>query len=227
MADNDIPQCTDVLVIGAGPGGYAAAFEAAKLGLDVTLVNDEAEPGGVCLRRGCIPSKTLLHLTELVHAADAAGTFGLTFDAPKVDLDTIRDRKNKVIDQLTGGVAQLCKQRGVRLLQARATFEDRKRVKLAGEQSGQLGFGAAIIVTGSRPTALPGIDFSDRFMSSTEALELADIPESLLVIGGGYIGLEMGAPAEDMALSIHPHPTLTETLGEGAELFTGPATHYG
>lgn len=102
MTDS-VPEHTDVLVIGAGPGGYAAAFEAARLGLDVTLVNDEAEPGGVCLRRGCIPSKTLLHLTELTHAAHAAGDFGLQFEPPRVDLDRIRERKDNVIGQLTGG----------------------------------------------------------------------------------------------------------------------------
>lgn len=191
MTDS-VPKRTDVLVIGAGPGGYAAAFEAARLGLDVTLVNDEAEPGGVCLRRGCIPSKTLLHLTELTHAADAAADFGLTFEPPSVDLDTVRKRKDKVINQLTGGVSQLCEQRGVRLVQARARFADGKHVQLSGEHSGQLAFNHAIVATGSRPTALPGIEFGGRVMSSTEALELPDIPESLLVIGGGYIGLEMG-----------------------------------
>lgn len=192
MADNELPEHTDVVIIGAGPGGYAAAFEAARLGLNVTLVNDEDQPGGTCLRRGCIPSKTLLHLSELTHAANAAGAFGLKFKPPQIDLDAIRQRKNKVIKQLTGGVAQLCKQRGVRLVEARAQFEDDTHVQLSGEQSGQLAFEHAIIATGSRPAALPGVEFGERIMSSTEALELRDIPESLLVIGGGYIGLEMG-----------------------------------
>lgn len=186
------PKRTDVLVIGAGPGGYAAAFEAARLGLDVTLVNAEAEPGGVCLRRGCIPSKTLLHLTEVTHAADAASAFGLHFEPPRVELDTVRERKDRVIGQLTGGVRQLCKQRGVRLIQAHARFEDAKHVRLSGGQSGRLAFDHAIIATGSRPSVLPGIEFGGRVMSSTEALELPEVPDSLLVIGGGYIGLEMG-----------------------------------
>src|SRR5699024_948444 len=123
MTTNAIPERTDVLVIGAGPGGYAAAFEAVRLGLDVTLVSDEDQTGGACLRRGCIPSKTLLHLSELTHAADAAGVSGLKFKPPQVDLVAIRHHKDKVIRQLTGGVAQLCEQRGVRLLQARARFD--------------------------------------------------------------------------------------------------------
>lgn len=192
MADNEIPEHTQVLVIGAGPGGYAAAFEAARLGLDVTLVNDEDAPGGTCLRRGCIPSKTLLHLAELTHAANAAGAFGLKFKPPQVDLDAVRSRKNKVINQLTGGVSQLCQQRGVRLIQAYAQFEDATHVQLSGEQSGRMAFDHAIIATGSQPAALPDVAFGERIMSSTEALQLVDVPKSLLVIGGGYIGLEMG-----------------------------------
>ncbi|MDN5937396.1 MAG: dihydrolipoyl dehydrogenase [Salinisphaera sp.] len=188
----DLPDHAELLIIGAGPGGYAAAFEAARLGLDVTLVNDEDQPGGVCLRRGCIPSKTLLHLTELTHAAEAAAAFGLRFEPPRIDLDTIREQKNQVIAQLTGGVAQLCKQRGVRLIHARARFEDGKHVGLSGAQPGRLAFDHAIIATGSRPTPLPGVEFGGRVMSSTEALDLPDIPETLLVIGAGYIGLELG-----------------------------------
>ncbi|TBW49385.1 dihydrolipoyl dehydrogenase [Marinobacter halodurans] len=192
MTHNELPTRTEVLVIGAGPGGYAAAFEAARLGRDVTLVNEEDELGGVCLRRGCIPSKTLLHLSELVHATKAAASAGLTFESPRVELDRIREHKDSVIDQLTGGVAQLCRQRGVRVIRARATFEDNRTVRLEGDSNASLSFEHAIIATGSRPVPLPGTAFGGRIMSSKEALELEDIPDSLLVIGGGYIGLEMG-----------------------------------
>ncbi|HLQ85710.1 MAG TPA: dihydrolipoyl dehydrogenase [Salinisphaeraceae bacterium] len=191
MAD-ELPKSTDLLVIGGGPGGYAAAFEAAWLGLDVTLVNAEDALGGVCLRRGCIPSKTLLHLNELVHSAAAAADAGLSYEPPSVDLDTLREHKDKVIKQLTSGVAQLCRQRGVRVLQAQVSFIDAGHVQLDGPDSGRLAFTSAIIATGSRPVALPGMDFGARIMSSTEALELVDIPQTLLIIGGGYIGLELG-----------------------------------
>lgn len=192
MSSANQVEHTELLVIGAGPGGYAAAFEAVRLGLDVTLVNEEDALGGVCLRRGCIPSKTLLHLNELVHAAAGVADAGLRFGAPEVDLEAIRERKDGVIDQLTSGVSQLCKQRGVRVIQARARFADNKHVTLEGATSGRLTFDHAIIATGSRPVALPDTEFGGRIMSSTEALDLEDIPDSLLVIGGGYIGLELG-----------------------------------
>lgn len=209
MTDKELPQSTDLLVIGAGPGGYAAAFEGVQLGLDVTLVNEEDALGGVCLRRGCIPSKTLLHLNELVHSAEAAAKVGLSYNPPSVDLDTIREHKDKVINQLTSGVGQLCKQRGVRVLQARASFIDASLVQLDGPVSGQLAFANCIIATGSRPTALPGMEFGERIMSSTEALDLVDIPDSLLVIGGGYIGLELGMVYQALGTKI--------TLAEGTD----------
>lgn len=192
MPNDHVPDHVELLVIGGGPGGYAAAFEAARLGLDVTLIDADDALGGVCLRRGCIPSKTLLQLSELIHAASAAGAAGLEFSAPKIDLDAIREHKNALIGQLTSGVAHLCEQRGVRVLQGRARFVDDGELQLDGHGGRRLAFDTAVIATGSRPTALPGTDFGKRIMSSTEALELVDIPSSLLVIGGGYIGLEMG-----------------------------------
>lgn len=194
MARNELPERTDVLVIGGGPGGYAAAFQAAELGLDVTLVDDEPKPGGVCLWRGCIPSKTLLYLTELLHAAEAAGPMGVKFGRPEVDIDAVRQWKEQVVDKLTGGLATLCEKRGVRLVHGYATFDGAEQVRLKGADRDSMGFKHAIIASGSRPVALPGVDFGEsrRVMNSTGALALEDIPETLLVIGGGYVGLEMG-----------------------------------
>ncbi len=189
-----LPERTDVLVIGGGPGGYAAAFQAAKLGLDVTLVSDEDRLGGVCLLRGCIPSKTLLYVTELLHASAAAERMGVKFARPDVDINALRQWKDQVVDKLAGGVGTLCKKRGVRVVQARASFDGAEQVRLEGAERDRMGFRHAIIASGTRPVALPGTDFDDqgRVMSSTGALDLKDIPETLLVVGGGYVGLEMG-----------------------------------
>ncbi|SDL00458.1 dihydrolipoamide dehydrogenase [Modicisalibacter muralis] len=189
-----IPENTDVAIIGAGPGGYAAAFEAAGLGLDVTLINEEEKVGGVCLQRGCIPSKALLHITELIHATEQASTSGVTFSPAKIDADALRKNKDRIIDQLTGGLGDLCKQRGVRLIRARATFAGEGQLELEGAGRDTLGYKQAIVATGSRPVALPDVDFanSERIMDSTGALALKDIPKTLLIVGGGYIGLEMG-----------------------------------
>ncbi|EPC04414.1 hypothetical protein L861_03570 [Litchfieldella anticariensis FP35 = DSM 16096] len=192
--DATIPERTDVAVIGGGPGGYAAAFEAAAHGLDVTLISDEERIGGVCLLRGCIPSKTLLHVTELLHATQHADSMGIAFEPPRIDPEALRKWKDEVIVKLTDGLAALCQQRGVRLVQARARFAGNHQLRLEGAERDTLGYGHAIIATGSRPTALPDVDFaaSDRIMDSTDALALKEIPKSLLVVGGGYIGLEMG-----------------------------------
>lgn len=192
--DEALPESTDVLVIGAGPGGYAAAFKAAELGLDVTLASDESRLGGVCLLRGCIPSKTLLYLTELVHATSDAGHMGVKFGRPEVDLDALRQWKNQVVTKLTDGVAALCKNRGVRVVHARARFDGAQRASLEGADQDGLRFKHAIIASGARPVALPGVDFDNdsRVMNSAGALDLEEVPETLLVIGGGYVGLEMG-----------------------------------
>lgn len=189
-----IPESTDVAVIGAGPGGYAAAFEAAAQGLDVTLISDEERVGGVCLLRGCIPSKTLLHVTELMHVTQAADAMGVAYEPPKVDPDALRDWKDRIIIKLTDGLAELCKQRGVRLVQARARFAGEQQLQLEGAERESLRYEHAIIATGTRPTALPEVDFSssERIMDSTGALALEEIPKTLLVVGGGYVGLEMG-----------------------------------
>ncbi len=186
----------EIVVIGGGPGGYPAAFDAADRGMDVTLVNDEAIPGGVCLNRGCIPSKALLHVAKLIHEAEDASQWGVTFAKPKLDLDRLRAFKLSVVGKLTGGVAELCRLRGVKLVQARARFLDSNTLELKKPDgsSEKLSFGKAIIATGSSPVMPPIFAIDDpRVMDSTGALDLPDVPPRLLVVGGGYIGLEMGS----------------------------------
>jgi len=186
----------EVVVIGAGPGGYPAAFACADLGMKVTLINAEAKPGGVCLHRGCIPSKALLHVAKLIQEAREAAAWGVSFEPPKIDVNKLRAFKNAVVERLVGGVAQLCQARGVEYVSARATFADSQTLQLAfpDGQTSQLKFRHAILATGSSP-AMPAIFRKDdpRVMDSTGALELEEVPERLLVVGGGYIGLEMGS----------------------------------
>ena len=195
MVMGELEQETEVLVIGGGPGGYAAAFRAADLNLEVTLVDNDARPGGVCLYEGCIPSKTLLFLSELLFDAQRASQMGITFVPPKVDLQGLRQWKKTVIDQMASGLVSLSRQRGVQLLQARATFEDPHHVRLSGGEVRRIRFGHAVIATGSQPIVLPGTSFSSggRIMDARGALALTDIPERLLVVGGGYVGLELGS----------------------------------
>ena len=185
-----------LVVIGAGPGGYAAAFYAADLGMQVALVDPEPNPGGVCLYRGCIPSKALLHVAKLIGDAEHAAAAGITFGAPKIDLDKLRAFKDKVVQQMTGGLGQVQKLRKVNYIQGTAAFTDPRTLDIKLVKGGQdtLTFEHAIIATGSRPSTVPGLSIdSPRVMDSTSALDLPDIPKSLLVVGGGYIGLELGS----------------------------------
>jgi dihydrolipoamide dehydrogenase len=193
MVMGELMQETDVLVIGAGPGGYAAAFRAADLGLDVTMVNSDPRPGGECLFRGCIPSKTFLHLADLIHDTRRSHAMGIRFSEPRIDIDILRSWKEKVIDKLAGGLENLCNRRGVQLLHGRAAFEGSDKVRLYDSEVSHIKFRHAIIATGSHPTPFPDIAFESgsRIMDSAGALDLADIPESLLILGGGYIALEM------------------------------------
>jgi len=188
-------QSTQLVVIGAGPGGYAAAFYAADRGMQVTLVDPEKNPGGVCVYRGCIPSKALLHVANVIGESAHAADFGVAFDKPKIDLDKLRDFKNKVVSQLTAGAGQIRNLRKIKHLQGTAAFRDARTLDIDLVDGGkeQLSFDHCIIATGSRPTAIPGLSIhSPRLMDSTSALELPDVPKSLLVVGGGYIGLELG-----------------------------------
>jgi dihydrolipoamide dehydrogenase len=187
-------QTTQLAIIGAGPGGYAAAFLAADLGLSTTLIDEELNPGGVCLYRGCIPSKALLHVAKLLNETRHAGAWGVEFGEPRIDLDKLRDWKQGVVTKLTGGLGQLSKQRKVTYLRGRAEILDPHTLSVRTAQGDQkLGFEHCILATGSFPTKVPGVSIdSPRVLDSTSALELADVPKRLLVIGGGYIGLELG-----------------------------------
>jgi len=195
MVMGELTQETELLVIGGGPGGYAAAFRAADLGLEVTMVDISPKPGGVCLHRGCIPSKTFLHAAELLNDAQKARLMGINFDPPRIDLDRLRQWKNEIVTQLADGLVSLSNQRGVQLIRGRAQFEGPGQVRLLESDVRRITFKHAIIATGSAPIPLPGAGWKKggRVMSSTEALELTDIPQSLLVIGGGYVGLELGS----------------------------------
>ncbi len=185
---------TQLLVIGAGPGGYAAAFYAADLGMNVTLVDTEPNPGGVCLYRGCIPSKALLHAAKVVSESREAKEFGITFGEPRIDLNKLRGWKNGVVTKLTGGLGQLTKQRKITFIQGKAAFVDSNTVKIrkSDNSSQNVRFEHAILATGSRPISLPNLPDSPLILNSTTGLELQTIPSSLLVVGGGYIGLELG-----------------------------------
>src|SRR5277367_5250338 len=185
-----------VAVIGGGPGGYAAAFLAADLGMKVTLIDPEVNPGGVCLYRGCIPSKALLHVAKLLEEAEQAKNWGIEFAEPKIDLNKLRSWKEGVVNKLTGGLGQLSKQRKVTFVQGKAAFVNSTTVKVTKTAGGEenLTFDRIIIATGSRPTVVPSLKLdSPRLMDSTGALDLPDVPKTLLVIGGGYIGLELGS----------------------------------
>ncbi|MGB4415127.1 MAG: dihydrolipoyl dehydrogenase [Paludibacter sp.] len=185
-----------LVVIGGGPGGYAAAFYAADLGMNVTLVDLEKNPGGVCLYRGCIPSKALLHVAKLINEAKEAKEWGVDFGEPQIDIDKLRDFKNKVVNKLTGGLGILSKQRKINFVQGRAKFTSSSTIEVSKSDGSteQISFDKAIIATGSVIATIPALQIdSPRLLNSTTALDLPAIPKSLLVVGGGYIGLELGS----------------------------------
>jgi dihydrolipoamide dehydrogenase len=189
----ELTEETQLLVIGGGPGGYVAAFKAADLGIETTLVDAAPVLGGVCLREGCIPSKALLHVAHLItHAAEADG-FGITFGKPKIDVEKLRRWKQSVVDRLCGGVNTLAKHRNVRVIRGRAVFEDSRTARVQDSEAARIKFKNAVIATGSRPARLPeSVIPADCCIDSTRALDLEAIPKTLLVVGGGYIGLELG-----------------------------------
>ena len=186
----------NLVVLGAGPGGYAAAFYAADLGMNVTLIDREKNPGGVCLYRGCIPSKALLHAAKIVNEAKEANNIGIEFGKPKIAIDKLRNWKNSVVTKLTGGLGVLSKQRKINYIQASASFKNSSTLILdkADGAKEELPFEKIIVATGSVITDIPSLTInSKRVLNSTSALNLPEIPKSMLVIGGGYIGLELGS----------------------------------
>jgi len=185
-----------IAVVGGGPGGYAAAFLAADLGMKVTLIDPEVNPGGVCLYRGCIPSKALLHVARLIEESHQAKNWGIEFSEPKIDIARLRSWKEGVVKKLTSGLGQLSKQRSVQFIQGRAGFESSNKLRVTKATGGDevMTFDRIILATGSRPAVIPSLKIdSPRMMDSTGALDLKDIPKTLLVVGGGYIGLELGS----------------------------------
>jgi dihydrolipoamide dehydrogenase len=210
-----------LVVLGGGPGGYAAAFLAADLGLEVALVEKDDRLGGTCLLRGCIPSKALLHVGRVLSEAREMADWGIHFPQPKIDLAALRGRKDKVIAALTGGLGQLARRRNVTVVRGTARFTKSNALEVASAEPGgasqTITFDHCILASGSRPTRIPAFDIgSPRVMDSTGALELADVPESLLVVGGGYIGLEMGTVYAELGAKVSV-VELTDTLLPGAD----------
>jgi dihydrolipoamide dehydrogenase len=192
MADNK----TQLAVVGAGPGGYAAAFLAADMGMTVTLIDPAENPGGVCLYRGCIPSKALLHVTRLINEAGEAKDWGVTFNQPKIDIDRMRQWKSDIVGGLTSGLGRLVSQRKIDHVRATARFEDEQTLILtdADGNTRTLAFEHAVLATGSKAADIPMFPTeSDRIWNSKNALDLETVPKTMLVVGGGYIGLELGS----------------------------------
>ena len=200
MVVGEMVQEVDLVVVGAGPGGYTAALRAAELGIKTLLVDAKPKPGGVCLHEGCIPSKALLHAAEVINTSSTAAKFGIKFQKPEINVDELRNWKVGVTDKLAQGIIGMCKSAGVEILVGRAMFQDSKNLRLDrdGESAMRIKFKHAILASGSSPLKLPKLfknekDMqSPRIVDSTGILNIESIPKSLLVVGGGYIGLEMG-----------------------------------
>jgi len=198
-----------VIVLGAGPGGYTAAFLAADRGMRVTLIDENSRPGGVCLHRGCIPSKSLLHLSRLIEETRNAEAFGLKFQPPEIDLNRIREWTRGVISKMANGLISLCKQRGIDFVRGKAQFLDNNSLTIDDKEP--IGFDHCILATGSQPVCPPLFSkISNRILTSTTALELDEIPQRLLIVGGGYIGLEMGT----IYSSLGSRVTVVEMTGD-------------
>lgn len=225
MVVGDVATGTDVLVIGAGPGGYVAAIRAGQLDLDVTLVEKDAY-GGVCLNRGCIPSKALITSTDLAHEVEHAEAMGI-HASPEIDVASMIDWKDGIVDQLTSGVEKLCKANGVNLLEGRAEFAGTNSVRVVHGGEGQgaetIEFEHAVIATGSRPMEVPGFEFAnDPVLDSADALGLTDLPERLVVIGAGYIGMELSTVFAKLGVDVTVVEMLESVMPTYADDLTRP-----
>ena len=213
-ATEDSTHTAGLVVIGAGPGGYTAAFRAADLGLDVTLVERWPVLGGVCLNVGCIPSKALLHAAKVIDDAEAMAAHGIRFGKPEIDAAALRNWKNEVVGRLTGGLQQLARQRKVRVIQGEARFASANQLVLDSGET--IAFSMCIIAAGSESASLPGLPNDPRIVDSTAALELDPVPKRLLVVGGGIIGLEMACVYSALGTAVSV-VELTDTLMPGAD----------
>ena len=211
------PINTEIVVLGAGPGGYAAAFYAADLGKKVLLVEQDKKLGGVCLNRGCIPSKALLHAAQMIIEARESAHRGITFGPPQIEVDKLRAWKNSIVDKLSGGVGFLAKKRGVQVLTGRGYFEGSQSLRVETAEGQQfVTFDKAIIAVGSKAALPKAFDLGNpRVMTSTEALEIEEIPEDLLVIGGGYIGMELGSVYANLGSKVVVVEALRRHPGRG------------
>jgi dihydrolipoamide dehydrogenase len=212
------PQQADLVVVGAGPGGYAAAFYAADRGRDVLLVEQDARLGGVCLNRGCIPSKALIHATHMIEEAERSAARGVHFGTPRIDLDELRAWKDSIVEKLADGVRSLAKARGVTVTRGRGYFEASGLLRIEGEQGqSYVRYNHAIVATGSSPALPDAFDLGNpRVMTSTQALDIEEIPNDLLVIGGGYIGMELSSVYAKLGSNVVVVEAL-ETILPGAD----------
>src|SRR5262244_1905002 len=212
MVMGDLVREVDVAVVGGGPGGYTAAFRCAGLGLEAVVIDAGKRLGGACLFEGCIPSKALLHVAAVLGEAERAKEFGVDFGEARVSLDPLRKWKSeRVVGKLARGLASVAKAKGVEVIGGRAVFEDSRSIRVGGEEPQVVRFKHAIVATGSAPVMPSAFAIgSDRIMDSTGALEVPEIPEHLLVVGGGYIGLELG----QVYAALSSRVTLVEIMDE-------------
>jgi len=201
----DMEMTIDLAIIGSGPGGYGAAFRAADLGMDVAMIDPRHRPGGVCLHEGCIPSKTLLFLAELILDSRRAEKMGVRFPSPEIDLAAMSRWKGEVIDNMAKGLTHLCNKRSIQLIRGIAHFENATTLRLKDSELSRIRFNHAIIATGSIPISFPGVEpgQDSRIMNSAQALDLSDVPGNILIVGGGYVGLELGTIYSALGCKVH------------------------
>ena len=206
----------ELVIIGSGPGGYACAFRAADLGLNVTLIEKDANLGGVCLNKGCIPSKAFLHIAKVINDAKTISKVGVSFDKPNLDVSKINQWKNDIVNNLSSGIEGLANRRKVNIINGEASFNSATELKIKSESNEQnIQFKHCVIATGSSPSLIPNVEVDHELViDSTDALNLTDIPKNMLIIGGGYIGLEMATFYQGIGSSVDVAEFLPEILSD-------------